>query len=213
VRWRQGNCPSYGDGLAFWALGEIVKEQLGVLDSDDPAAIEAKLGRSLADLPEREWLAVRLRPLLGLPAPPASREENYAAWMSFLVSLADDRPAVLVFEDLHHASDSTLAFLFHLMEHTADAPLLVVGTARPERLVDHPETVARAAELVAARRLTRIDLAPLTDGETRELVDRLFGELVPSPDTRAAVTERVAGNPALRRAARPSRHEPDALER
>ena len=195
VRWRQGSCPSYGEGLAFWAIGEIAKQQLGVLDSDDEQTVEDKLGRGLADTPDRERLADRLRPLLGLPSPPASTDENYDAWARYLAALASDTPAVFVFEDLHNASESTLDFLFYLVEHAADAPLLVLGTARPGELVDHPEAVNRAAELVADHRLLRIDLPPLSGGETGELVDRLLGDLVPSPRTRAAVTERAAGNP------------------
>jgi len=195
VRWRQGSCPSYGEDLAFWAIGEIAREQLGVLDSDDGRTVEDKLGRGLAGMPEAESLAARLRPLLGLPSIPVSREENYAAWARFLASLASDTPAVLVFEDLHNASETTLDFLFHLVEHAADVPLVILGTARPEKLVDHHETVGRAAELVNARRLLRIDLLPLTGGETGELVDHLMGDQVPSPETRSAVTHRAAGNP------------------
>ena len=195
VRWRQGNCPAYGEGLAFRAIGEIAKQQLGVLDSDDGPTIEDKLGRGLAAMAEPEWLAARLRPLLGLLSVPVSREENYAAWGRFLASLAVDMPAVLVFEDLHNASESTLDFLFHLIGHAAEVPLLVLGTARPEKLADHHETVVRSAELVNARRLLRIDLLALSGGETGELVDHLLGDQVPSPETRRAVTDRAAGNP------------------
>ena len=112
VRWREGRCPAYGDGVsAFWALGEIVKEQLGVLERDEVATVEAKLAHALADADDREWLAARLRPLLGLESPAASREENFAAWQRFLELIAADAPAVLVFEDLHWASEATLAFL------------------------------------------------------------------------------------------------------
>jgi class 3 adenylate cyclase/tetratricopeptide (TPR) repeat protein len=195
VRWRQGSCPAYGEDLAFRAIGEIAKQQLGVLDSDDAATIEDKLGRGLAAMPEPELLAARLRPLLGLPSVPVSREENYAAWGRFLASLAADMPAVLVFEDLHNASESTLDFLFDLVGHTAEVPLLVLGTARPEKLADHHETMVRTAELVNAHRLLGIELHSLSGGETGALVDHLLGDQVPSPETRTAVTDRAAGNP------------------
>ena len=66
VRWRQGRCPAYGDGLTFWALGEIFREQLGVVERDEVAVVEAKLAHALAGDDDREWLAARLRPLLGL---------------------------------------------------------------------------------------------------------------------------------------------------
>jgi AAA ATPase domain len=73
VVWRQGRCLSYGDGITFWALGEIVKAQAGVLESDDVAVVAAKLKAAVAavvaDENEREWLRLRLAPLLGLTRP------------------------------------------------------------------------------------------------------------------------------------------------
>ena len=120
VRWRQGRCPAYGDGLTFWALGEIVREQLGVLERDEVATVEAKLAHALAGTDDREWLAARLRPLLGLEGAAASREENFAAWRRFLEIIASDCPAVVVFEDLHWASEGTLAFLRHLVENRGE---------------------------------------------------------------------------------------------
>ena len=77
VRWRQGRCPAYGDGLTFWALSEIFKEQLGVVERDEVATVEAKLAHALEGADEQEWLAARLRPLLGLEArPPHARRTS-----------------------------------------------------------------------------------------------------------------------------------------
>ena len=132
VRWRQGRCPAYGEGLTFWALGEIFKEQLGVVERDEVATVEAKLAHALAGTDDRDWLAARLRPLLGLEGAGASREENFAAWQRFLEIIATDCPAVVVFEDLHWASEATLAFVRHLVENCGEVPLLAIGTARPE---------------------------------------------------------------------------------
>ena len=66
VIWRQGRCLPYGDGITFWALGEIVKAQAGILESDPSAEVSGKLraalDRLLPDPPEREWLRARLAP-------------------------------------------------------------------------------------------------------------------------------------------------------
>ncbi len=195
VRWRHGRCPAYGDGLSFWALGEIVREQLGVLERDGLAVVEAKLAHALADVEEAEWLASRLRPLLGLEAPTASREENFAAWLRFLELIAADAPAVLVFEDLHWASEGTLAFLRYLAEHVSDAPLLLIGTTRLELFEAHPEIVARLARRSSSQRGTRLELRPLSDPESAELVSRMSEGLGGLPNTRQVIVQRAAGNP------------------
>ena len=47
IRFRQGRCLPYGDGVGFWAFGEIVKAQAGILDSDDPEQARAKLAEAV----------------------------------------------------------------------------------------------------------------------------------------------------------------------
>ena len=94
VIWRQGRCLPYGDGVTFWAMGEIVKTQAGVLASDDAALASAKLEAAVAalvtDADEREALTLRLRPLLGLSADDAinaDQAESFTAWARFLVGV------------------------------------------------------------------------------------------------------------------------------
>src|SRR4029079_12991640 len=70
VFWRQGRSLPYGEGVAFWAVGEMVKAQAGILETDSGEAAEAKLRETLADLiPDAEsarWIESHLRPLIGL---------------------------------------------------------------------------------------------------------------------------------------------------
>ncbi len=85
VTWRQGHCLPYGDGITFWALGEIVKAHAGVLESDPPEVASTKLESVLPTGPEREWFRQRLLPLLGIEASSvADREELFTAWRRFL---------------------------------------------------------------------------------------------------------------------------------
>ena len=109
--WRQGYCPPFGESITYWALAEIVKGHAGIRDTDDAPTVEAKLEAVLPSGPDREWFRQRLRALLGLAAPDASREENFAAWLRFFEDVAAARPTVLVFEDLHWADEALLAFL------------------------------------------------------------------------------------------------------
>ncbi len=192
VRWRRGRCLSYGEGITFWALGDVVKAEAGIRSSDDPDTVREKVDRILPDDDEadREWFRQHLLPLAGLGAEPGTeREESFAAWRRFIEHLADNRPTVLVFEDLHWADASLLAFLDYLVEHASAVPLTIVATARPELYEQHPLFGA------AVRNATRIDLAPLTHDETNILVASLLegGEL---PDAiRELISQRSGGIP------------------
>ena len=87
--------------------------------------------------------APNVRPLVGLgEADELSadrRSEAFAAWRRFFEGLADERPLVLVFEDLHWADEGLLDFLDHLLDWTSGVPILVVCTARPELLDRRPD--------------------------------------------------------------------------
>ena len=142
VTWRQGRCLPYGDGITFWALGEIVKAQAGILESDPRPRCRASSGRinACSTTPEREWLRARLA-LLG----DRRRRRGQGRAVRAVRRLAAVRrghgrlrPLVLVVEDLHWADPAMLEFLEHLVERSADLPLLIVATARPELLERRP---------------------------------------------------------------------------
>ncbi len=190
VRWRQGRCLPYGDGIAFWALGEIVKAECGILESDTPAQAATKLELAVAeDEGDRSWLLARLAPLVGAPAEPVAQEESFAAWRRFCESLAAERTTVLVFEDLHWADPSLLGFLEHLADWAEGVPLLLLCTARPELYERHPTFGANA------RNAQRINLAPLSDAETAQLVSTLLDRAVLPAETQQVLLEQAGGNP------------------
>src|SRR5437763_835094 len=138
VYWRQGRCLPYGEGITFWALGEIVKAQAGILESDDARAAARKLAASVEavvpDAAERDWIRARLAPLVGVATDAAgtSREESFTAWRGYLEAVAAQRPLVLLFEDLHWADEPLFEFLGHLVDWSLGVPMLVLCTARPE---------------------------------------------------------------------------------
>ncbi|MEV0796595.1 AAA family ATPase [Kribbella sp. NPDC050281] len=192
VTWREGRCVPYGE-TPFWPIAEIVKVQAGILDTDGPAEAVAKLDAILPDDGDRAWLRARVGPLVGavsgVPAGAGTQEESFAAWRQLLESFAEQSPAVLVFEDLHWASDALLAFVDHLAEWTTDLPLLVVVTARPELLERGPRWTR------AVQNSLTIGLSPLSEAETGRLMDRMFaGQDVPT-ETRGRLVRRADGNP------------------
>jgi class 3 adenylate cyclase/tetratricopeptide (TPR) repeat protein len=189
LTWRQGRCLPYGDGVTFWALGEIVKAQAGILETDDPEVATHKMDDAVPAGPDRDWLRQRLLPLVGVDASSAAeREELFTAWRTFLEAVAEQSPTVLVFEDIHWADDAMLAFLEHLAHRAEGVPLLLVATARPELFERHPTFTEGLPNV------NRINLAPLTDEETSRVVAGRLGAAVP-PELQAPILERAEGNP------------------
>jgi class 3 adenylate cyclase/tetratricopeptide (TPR) repeat protein len=190
VRWRQGRSLPYGEGIAFWALGEIVKAECGILESDSPEEADAKVAAALsADDPDFAWLKARLAPLVGTGGDPVDQEESFTAWRRFLELLAAGRETVLVLEDLHWADAALLSFLEYLAEWAEDVPLLILCTARPELYEQHPHFGADA------RNAQRINLAPLSDVETARLLATLLDEAVLPAEIQQALLDRAGGNP------------------
>jgi class 3 adenylate cyclase len=121
---RTGRCLSYGQ-IAYWALGEILKEQFDLLDSDSTESI-------LQRLHGREILGLSLGlDLAGAAHPLVVRDRFQDAWASLLEELVAERPVVLLVEDLHWAEEPLLDLLDQLLE-TVRGPLLLIATARPE---------------------------------------------------------------------------------
>jgi class 3 adenylate cyclase/tetratricopeptide (TPR) repeat protein len=191
ITWRHGRCLPYGEGITFWALGEIVKAEAGILESDSAEVAAAKLETAVSpDEPERQWLLQRLAPLVGVEAAsPAERQELFTAWRRFVESLAAARPSVLVFDDLHWADEALLAFLEYLAEWSQGVPLLILCIARPELYERRPGWGA------GQRNSQTINLSPLSDQETAELVSHLITSSVLSAELQQAILERAGGNP------------------
>ena len=195
IYWRQGRCLPYGEGVAFWAVGEMVKAQAGILDTDSAEEAGAKLDEALVAAAGEDsgWVASHLRPLIGLGVEGVEvteeRVEAFAAWRRFFEGLAEQRPLVLVFEDLHWADDGLLDFIDHLVDWAGGSPLLVVCTARPELLERRPSW--GGGKLNA----TTLVLPPLGNEDAARLIAALIGQAVLPAETQASLLARAGGNP------------------
>jgi class 3 adenylate cyclase len=193
--WRQGRSLPYGAGIAFWALGEMVKAHAGILDTDSAAETTEKLARAAATTfaeNERDWVVRHLRTLVGLGDDALAgdhRGEVFAAWRRFVEAVAEERPLVLVFEDLHWADDGLLDFVDYLADRADAVPLLVVGTTRPELLERRPGWGGGKlnAQLVS--------LSALSDDDSARLLGALLERVVLPRDAEAELLARAAGNP------------------
>jgi class 3 adenylate cyclase/tetratricopeptide (TPR) repeat protein len=193
--WRHGRCLPYGEGITFWALGEIVKAEAGILESDDQQEAASKLDGMLADLfpdaGEHAWFHARLGPLVGVgeDSGAASREESFTAWRRFLEELAARHACVLVLEDLHWADAALLEFVEHLVDWSTPVPLLLLCTARPELFE------RRSSWGGGKRNATTISLSPLSTEESGRLLQLLLDRTLLPAETQSALLERAGGNP------------------
>jgi len=178
---RTGRCLPYGRGITYWPLGEILKEHLGILESDEPERVRAQLaGRDILGLALGLDVAGDLHPL-------AARERLQEAWVELIEELSAERPVVVLVEDLHRAEDPLLDLLEHLVRRVR-GPFLLVGTARSE-LLDRRPGFGRgrgASEVVW--------LEALDPGATGELVRALVPAELPQ-EVRDLVVRRAEGNP------------------
>jgi class 3 adenylate cyclase/tetratricopeptide (TPR) repeat protein len=197
ITWRQGRSLPYGEGVSFWALAEIVKAHAGILDSDATDVVERKLGETVAaalhDPAETEWVVRHLRELVGVrqasPGRSDARDEVFAAWRRFVEALAEQRPVVLVFEDLHWADAGLLDFVDQLVDWVTDVPLLVVCSARPELLARRPDWGGGKPNAAT------LSLAPLSDEDTSRLIGALLDRPLLRAEQQQELLLRAAGNP------------------
>ena len=192
IYWHRGRSPAYGEGLAFWALGEMVRERAHIAEADDAATSRDKLVATLveyvADPSERAWMEPRLAALLGLEAaPPGEREEFEAACRTLFDRISERGTVVLVFEELQWADPALLDFIETITDRSRARPILVVTLARPELLERRPTWGA------GLRSFTNLPLDPLAPDEVQLLLVGLAPGLPAAAI--AAIVERSEGIP------------------
>ena len=192
VYWHHGRSPSYGSGITFWALGEMVRVRAGLTEGDDEATTRARIGESVVrwipDEQERRWVEASLLALLGVDeAVPGGQDRLFSAWRTYFERIAAVDPVVMVFEDLQWADSGLLAFIDHLVDWSRGVAIYVVALARPELLETRPDWGA------GKRNFTSLDLEPLSAEAMRALLAGLVPGL--SPDAATRIVARADGIP------------------
>jgi predicted ATPase len=192
IYWHRGRCPAYGDGVTFWALGEMVRRRCGLTEGADEAETRERIATTVAEYVrepgERDWIESSLLVLLGLePDRSVGRELLFAAWRRFFEEVGTRGTTVLVFEDLQWADTALLDFIDHLLDWSKGAPILVVTLARPELFDRRPDWGA------GRRTFTAITLEPLRDESMRDLLGGLVPDLPEA--TAKTIVDRADGIP------------------
>lgn len=206
VVWLEGRTLSYSTELSYWPFLQILRQAVGVQDGQDDSAAWAALERRLRELFGRdiaEPLAY-LATMLGLEITgelaervrhldaEALRRQVFRAARRFFEHLARERPVVLFLEDLHWIDVSSAALAEHLIPLTAEVPLLLGWTARPEAPLSG--RLIAAAHATDPERLTQIMLHPLPREHGELLLRNLLGNAL-SPSLRQTILDKADGNP------------------
>ena len=186
IFWHRGRCLSYGEGVSFWALAEVIRMRAEIAEGEPVNAAREKLRatveRFVPDERERRLVLPRLEHLLGLSEAGGDPGDLFSGWRLFFERLAAVDPVVIVFEDLQWADTGLLEFIDHLVEWSAESPILILALARPEVLSRRPNWEAPAHRL-----------APLDAAAMHELLHGLIPGL---PDaTVSRLGERAEGIP------------------
>jgi class 3 adenylate cyclase/tetratricopeptide (TPR) repeat protein len=192
VRWHRGRCLAYGEGVAYWALVEMVRMRAQIAEGEDAASSLQKLRASIAefvpDPEERSWIEPRLAHLIGLEDRSARDQADlFSAWRLFFERIAERDPIAMVFEDLQWADNALMDFIEYLLEWSKDHPVFILTLARPEISERRPTWGA------GKRNFTSLYLEPLSS----EAMKELLGGLVPgvAEELRSRILDRAEGVP------------------
>jgi class 3 adenylate cyclase len=190
--WHRGRCLSYGEGVTYWALADMVRMRCRIAEDEEPASalekLHATLEEHLLDAEERRFVQPRLAQLLGLAEHEAAEKQDlFAAWRLFFERLAETYPTVLAFEDMQWADASLLDFVEYLLEWSRHHPLYVITLARPELTERRPNWGA------GHRNFSSVYLEPLSQPAMVDLLTGLVPGL-PAP-LQEQILERAEGVP------------------
>jgi predicted ATPase/class 3 adenylate cyclase len=190
--WHRGRCLAYGEGVAYWALAEMIRMRARITEDEPAEEALAKLSSVLdeivADAGDRAFVEPRLQHLLGLADRVApDRQDLFSGWRLFLERMAEQYPVILVVEDIQWADAALIEFLEYLLEWSRAFPIFVLTLARPEVSERHETWGA------GIRSFTSLQLEPLPDAA----IDALLRGLVPGlpADAVTRIRERADGIP------------------
>ena len=182
----RGRCLSYGEGITFWPLAEVIRQAAGITDDDELDVAREKLGR--LGPPELRDAIDRVAAAIGLSNETFPVQETFWGARRLVEVLAHDRPLIVIVDDIHWAEPTFLDFLQYVGHETA-APLVLVCSSRPDLLEMHPEWGKDGD------RSHSIVLHPLSEEESTRVVQNLLETDAFDEQIRVRITQAAEGNP------------------
>ncbi len=192
IWWHRGRCLSYGEGVAYSALAEMVRMRAGIAENETVDSARDKLRMCvesfISDPEERRWVEPRLAQLVGLEElAPSDPRDLYSAWRVFFERLASEGLTVLLFGDLQWADPGLLDFIDYLLDWSRTSPILVLTLSRPELAERRPGWGG------GKRAFTSLHLEPLSAEAMAKLLDGLVPGL--PAELSARIRDQAAGIP------------------
>jgi class 3 adenylate cyclase/tetratricopeptide (TPR) repeat protein len=173
-----GRCLPYGEGITYWPLVEIVKQL--------PDGVIAEL---FADDERAGRVPELLAGAVGSSGRAGSTDEIHWAVRKLFEALAAEQELVVILEDLHWAEPTFLDLVEYIGGFSADAPILILASARPELVEDRPAF----ASPYAKRQL--LPLEPLAKDHVESLIEGLMEDESMPGEIRARLIDVAEGNP------------------
>jgi DNA-binding SARP family transcriptional activator len=178
----RGRSLSYGEGITFWPLREVVSQ----VNGDDP---RRSLRGVLADEGDADTIVDRLLGAAGLAGGASSNEETFWAARKLFEALARERPVVLMLDDVHWADPTFLDLVEHIADWSSESAILLLCLGRPELLDARPRWAGGRANVSSAL------LEPLSKTESEQLVEQLLAGGDLAEELRARILRAAEGNP------------------
>ena len=184
-----GRCLAYGSGITYWPVAEALRSGIGIGETATSDEAAGALAAALSDEPVEPRIAAAVGSLIGLDSERHDQEELFWAVRKTFEALARRRPLVLVLDDIHWGEATFLDLVEHIADWSRDAPILLLAMARSELLEKRPAWGG------GKRSATTVQLEPLSDLESDQLVHSLLGEVDLPLDFRGRVSQAAEGNP------------------
>ena len=181
----RGRCLSYGRGITFWPLVQIVRDAAAIRDDDTPEQARAKLAEVAG--PGADDVVARVASAVGLGEADFSLDEVFWGTRKLFETQARDEPLVVVLEDIHWAESAFLDLIEHVAATASKAPMLLLCATRPDLFEQRAGWAERSA-------LT-VELEPLSDEESALVVEHLLGAAPIAEGVRSRIIEAADGNP------------------
>jgi class 3 adenylate cyclase/tetratricopeptide (TPR) repeat protein len=184
-----GRCLAYGQGITYWPVAEAIRDAAGIAEGDAPEAVIRRLREVLGSEPEAERVGGIVGGLLGIEDSPTAPDEIFSAIRKTFEAVARRKPLILVLDDIHWGEPTFLDLIEHIADWTRDAPILLVAIARADLLEKRPTWGG------GKRWVTTMQLEPLSDVESEELVASLLGRADLPAEFRTHISQAAEGNP------------------